>query len=85
VRNRRNRVGDLAEVEIGHESNRSVALDVQVALRELKAILVPGAVHVDVGVGLIEVVLVARINQRVDADTKVVRQILLDVADILFD
>ncbi len=85
VRNRGNRVRDLTEVDVGHKSNRSIALDVQVALRELKSVLVPGAERVEVGVRLIEVMLVARINQRVDADTKVVRQVFLDVADILFD
>src|ERR1019366_167709 len=85
VRGGRNRVRDLAEVEVGHESNGSIAFDVQVALRELESVLVEDSDVIDVAVGLIEVVLVARIDQRVDADTEVVRQVFLDVADILFD
>ncbi len=48
VRNGGNRVRDLTDVDVGHESNRSIALDVQVALRELKSILVPRAKDVDV-------------------------------------
>ena len=61
-----NRVRDLADVDVGHESNRAIALDVQVALGELESVLIPCAERIDVVVGLIEVVLVARINHRVD-------------------
>jgi len=65
-------------VEVGNESNGSVALDVQIALRELESVLVEHANVIHVAVGLIEVMLVARIDQRMHADAKVVVQILLD-------
>jgi len=57
----------------------------QVALGELESILVEDADVVHVVERLIEVMLVARVDQRVNADTQVVGQVFLDVADILFD
>src|ERR1700730_5997842 len=64
VRSSGNRVRDLANVDVGHESNCSIALDVQVALRELESILIPGAEHVDVVDLLVEIMLVARLPHR---------------------
>ena len=67
------------------DSYGAVFLDVQISLGQLEAVLIPSAQDIGLAIRLVEVVLVARIDQAVDADAEVRREVLLGLHEVVLD